>query len=186
MDHFAIGDIIPDFCFSTVNGNKQFSEYLQHTNHTLLLLLRFFGCPMAQFDLSTFKLNYPALQDAGIQVLAVVQSPAETILQYSSPESFPFPIACDPKEHIYQLLGTDSQRPDFDITQTRDPAIWDKLHRMSDAGFTLLKEEGNPLQLPAAFLLASDRKILYVHYGTWAGDTPDPKAILDILQNIHT
>ena len=42
--------------------------------------------------------------------------------------------------------------------------------------------EGDEMQLPAAFAVDAERKVIWAHYGQGLGDTPDAAKIAQVLQ----
>lgn len=180
MPKLKNGDILPDFTYQTPFADGQtLAAAAQGARRTLLLFLRYYGCTLCQYDLHQLKEHYAELSAGGGQVLVVLQSdPAALAQQLGTPDALPFAIVCDPEQALYRQFGI---QPAASKLKMADAGTLAKIAKAQAAGFKHGAYEGNELQLPAAFLLDQDRRVLYAHYGKSAGDLPAMDQMIRLL-----
>jgi len=122
--------------------------------------------------------RYPNFQAKNTRVLVIVQSPVETVGEYFTPETQPMTIICDPDATLYQTFSVLPANTKEDMETER---FYAKLEIINNTNLEKGKPEGNPLQVPAVFIVSADNIVEYVHYGKDAADIPNPDAILTLL-----
>lgn len=180
MTRLSAGDTMPDFAYRTpFETGQSLDAAVRRAPRTLLVFLRYYGCTLCQFDIHQLKEHYAELSAGGGQVLVALQSdPAALAQQLGTPDALPFAIVCDPEQALYQQFGV---RPAASKLGLADAGTIAKIARAQAAGFRHGAYEGNELQLPAAFLLDGERRVLYAHYGKSAGDLPSMDKMVQLL-----
>ncbi len=181
MTRLTAGQFMPDFTFDTPfeTGRTLAQTVRQAEGKTALVFLRYYGCPLCQYDIHQYAKQYSALTQAGGQLLVVLQSDPAALAAQLAPDSLPFHLVCDPDQRLYRQ---------FDIAPAPSQAKMAgaktllKLAKVSAAGYKHGAYEGDELQLPAAFILDRDRKLEYVRYGKTVDDVPTPKELAQLLK----
>src|SRR4051794_12885123 len=89
------GTSMPAFQLEDVFGNAVVSD--QYAGSPLLLsFFRNGACALCNLRVHELIERYPAYRRQGLAVLAVFESPRESILQYVGKQDAPFPIVADP------------------------------------------------------------------------------------------
>ncbi len=181
MAKYNVGQVMPDFGYRTVyEENCSLSETVAScSGKTALVFLRYYGCPMCQLDLHTYGEAYKAITAGGGQLLIVLQSDPEKLAQQITPETFPYPIICDPEMKLYELL---SIAPAASMLKMMSFSALKKVIRSTKAGYKHGEYEGNEQQLPAAFVMTPDRRLTYAHYATHAADIPSPEELAELMK----
>ena len=175
---YKVGDSMPDFSFTTLDGKtRAFSDFGREADKTLLILHRFYGCRMTQVDLKQFADACADFAAAGIRILAIVQSPEESVKQKLKAE-YPFEIGCCPDGEIYDLLGAE-MAANSDSMKGCD--IDRKLAIAAQCGITSGEPEGKALQLPVTVLSDRTGKILKIEYYPSIDALPSPEDFLKAL-----
>ncbi|MCI1823354.1 MAG: redoxin domain-containing protein [Megasphaera sp.] len=172
------GQQFPDFTFHDVFYGEQKFYQRKGSQHTILLFLRFMGCRFTQYDMMQMQKKYKDFQKKDTQVLVVVQSPVETVCGYFTPETQPMTIICDPDAVLYQKF---SVLPAKTREEINTKGFYDKLKIINDTNLVKGKPEGNPLQVPAIFIMNVGNIVEYVHYGKDEADIPTPSEILELI-----
>ena len=174
------GDVMPDFSFDTpfVSG-LTLVDTVRQADKTILLFLRYYGCPLCQYDMHLLAENYSLITAAGGQALVVLQSDPAGLAAQLQPDSLPFAILCDPDAALYKNFGI---QPAASKVEMIDASTLAKIAKAKASGYKHGAYEGEELQLPAAFILDHDRHVLYAHYGKNAGDTPDARTLAELLR----
>lgn len=108
----------------------------------------------------------------------MLQSDPAKLAQQLQPGDLPFEILCDPDQKLYKALGV---WPAPAMVKMGDEATMDKIRKAAAAGYTHGEFEGNELQLPAAFVADSQGRLLWAHYGVYAGDVPGADQLAKLL-----
>lgn len=171
---------MPDFTFATpFETDLRLSDVLRQVpGKTALVFLRYYGCPICQLDLHDYAEAHNAIAATGGQLLVVLQSDPKTLAAQITPDTFPYRIICDPEMALYQMLSID---PAPSMLKMMSLKAVKKVIRSTKLGYKHGAYEGNEQQLPAAFVMAPDRTLTYVHYGKDAGDVPVPGELARLL-----
>jgi peroxiredoxin Q/BCP len=136
------------------------------------LLLSFFrngACAMCNLQVHRLIAKYPEYHSQGLEMIAVFESPRESVLQYVSKQNAPFPIIADPHAALYDLYGVESSEEK--VMAPVDMNWRNQLIQDAQAiGFELTKEEGsNFFRMPADFLVGPDQRISAAFYSEAVG-----------------
>jgi peroxiredoxin len=180
MPKISVGDKFPDFEFSTpYRKNSSLSDAVAG-KMTALVFLRYYGCPLCQYDMHRYAEKYDLITSEGGQLLVVLQSePEELRKQLGNASPFPFEIICDPAMALYHRFEI---LPAKDKLKMVGPKTMIKIVKVQAAGYEHGKSEGEELQLPAAFVLTPDLSVTYARYAKTIDDIPDAGELHALLQ----
>lgn len=180
MARLEVNGILPDITYDTpFDENLRMSQTVQKADKTILLFLRYYGCTLCQYDMNELAENYEKIGSKGGQVLVVLQSDREKLAaQLQEKNAFPFDIICDPEQELYKLFEIS---PAASMAKMMDPKAMMKAAKATAAGYKHGDYEGEELQLPAAFIVDQDMKIIYAHYGKKLADIPDANELSELL-----
>ena len=162
------GRVAPDFEAEDIFGNpvspKSFAGKL--------LLLSFFrngACAICNLQVHRLIQHYPDFHKRGLEIVAVFESPRESVLANVSKQDAPFPIIADPTAELYDLYGVESSLEK--VMASVDGDLQKKLVRDAEAiGYKLTHEEGsNFFRLPADFLIGPNKLIQQAFYSEMVG-----------------
>lgn len=146
-------------------GNKiHFDESLKQK--TMLSFFRYASCPLCNLRVNNLIRNYDTLTQAGLRIIAVFQSPAESIKQYVGKQDAPFPIIADPNQELYKLYGVTSSM----LGMLRTSFRVKDLSQSFSLGYLPGKIEGSFAMIPADFLVNENFVIETAFYGKDVGD----------------
>ena len=136
----------------------------------LLSFYRYGACALCNLQVHKLIEKYPDYHRLGLEMLAVFESPRESVLQYVSKQDAPFPIIADPGAVLYDLYGLESSEAKVMGNIGNEKQA--RLVREAEAiGYTLTREEGaNFFRLPADFLISPDSTVGLAFYSQRVGD----------------
>lgn len=167
------GNNAPNFRFDTPWASSQdFYETLQNQD-AVLVFLRYHGCPVCQMEMANLKRDIKLFNQKGTRVFVFLQSSTNTLIPLLKKEDWPFDIICDPKGTIFQFYAVEPGG----IMKYLHPAGLIAAIKAISQGFVHKKFEGKETQLPAVFVIKSDKTIKYAYYGKNISDVPKPSAL---------
>jgi len=96
----TIGQMAPDFSTEDVFGHPiSLRDYAG--KRVLLSFFRNGACAMYNLQVHRLIQKYPDYHAQGLDIIAVFESPRESILQYVGKQDAPFPIIADPTASLY-------------------------------------------------------------------------------------
>ncbi len=168
------GQQIPDFEFMNHKSETlAFSQFIKKSEKTVLLFLRYYGCPVCQLDIRQYRERYKEFQNKNMQVLIVLQSTPENITK--EPIELPFDIACDPDMKLYNKFEISPAKSTLKLMSL---GLFQKAIQAKKLGITHGDYEGVETQLPAAFVMDNKGLILFGKYGKNITDIPTIDAFL--------
>ena len=172
------GMTIPDFPCLTLEGPVESFRSTLSAPRTALYLHRFSGCRVCQLALLDAAAQLPALRGKGWEAVFVVQSSPENASAVASRlGGLPFPVICDPEMALYRLFEV---APAPSKEASGDPeALARDIRRAESLGLRKGPPEGDPLQLPAVFVLDPAGKVLYADY---AGSSQELPSLVQLAQ----
>lgn len=136
-------------------------------SYTLLVFLRYSGCPWCNLAIHRLSMEYQMLSKNGCRVIAFVQSEADNIHKniYGRHKVRPqYPIIGDPDRRLYDLYGVGESRMAA-VRSIPDIPYW--LKAVFVHGFPQTEVDGNLLMVPAMFLVGrGEQKIIQAEYGS--------------------
>lgn len=143
--------------------------------HVLLSFFRFASCPYCNLRVHGMIERYPAYHSAGVEMIAIFESPRETMLRYVAGRmDAPFPLISDPEDHLYRLYGLEKSWGNFAKAfinpRTAAKSFRDAAIAGFGKGFWPGKIDAAPHRMPADFLIGPDMVVRKAWYGTYPGD----------------
>lgn len=180
MPKLTVGSVMPDFTYRTpYAAGLTLAGTAKAARKTALVFLRYYGCTLCQYDIQQLAEHHAALTANGGQLLVVLQSDPDALASQLPEGSLPFAIVCDPDQLLYKQFAINAASGKGELIGGNTLV---KIVRAKAAGFQHGAYEGEELQLPAVFVVDSDRSILYAHYGKNAADLPAPDELAVLLQ----
>lgn len=174
------GDTLPDLLVDTAFETGLPLSRIVGGKPTLLLFLRYNGCPLCQLDMHELAAGYDAIKAVGGQAVVVLQSARETMAeQLGGPDALPYTILCDPEKKLYQRLAV---WPAAGQMELMGPGLMEKMAQVQARGIQHGAYEGDEMQLPAAFAVDGALKVTWAHYGQGLADTPGAARIAELLK----
>lgn len=176
--HLSLEQQAPSFSLTNQSGDAITLD--SFTGKPLALLFaRYVGCPVCQMDAMEYKRHYEALKQAGVEVAMVFQSSTDILEQYATQETLPFTVLSDPKGKTYKQFGVEWGVTGFLSMKNISPIV-----KSIKSGYRHGKFEGNEFQYPAVFIIDSEKKVRFTHYGKTVSDSLSPADLLSKIQQL--
>jgi len=164
----AVGSAAPAFQTVDVFDNPvRLSDYVGRP-----LLLSFYrngACALCNVRVHQLIQKYPTYHAQGLEMLAIFESPRESILQYVGKQDAPFQIVADPTAALYDLYGVETSEAKLKAS-LQNPATQTVIAEAAAVGFALTPEEGSNFnRMPADFLIDGQGIIRDVVYAEYVG-----------------
>lgn len=180
MAKLEVGQILPDFEYVTpfTEGNT-IAQTAAKAKKTALVFLRYWGCTLCQYDIHLLAQAHGGIVANGGQMFVVLQSdPAKLAGELGKADALPFEIICDPEQKLYKQFQIEAAAS---MAKMADLKMLGKAIKATKAGFKHGEYEGEEKQLPAAFVVDSDCRLLYAHYAATVSDMPDAAELAKLL-----
>lgn len=174
MPKISQGAKLENFTVNTVNAkNTSLSALVDRRGKTAIVFLRYYGCPLCQYDLIKYSENYAEISAGGNAIVAVLQSTPESIASQTD-LAFPFEIICDPDMLLYKELEIGLMAPPADGSEPPAPTaeMMQLFKTIEDMGISHGPDEGIEEQLPAWFIVDSQLNVTAAHYCATPFDLP--------------
>ena len=145
----------------------------------MLSFYRYAACPLCNLRVHQLIQQHPSFVEKNLHLVAVFQSPIESILKYAGKQNAPFPVIADPERILYRLYGIESSWSGFIRGSLRLPMVSSALMK----GFWPGKMEGIKSMVPADFLIGPDLTVQVAYYGSDIGDHLPIEKIYQWLDN---
>jgi len=163
------GAIAPAFQAADLWGNVvALSDYAGKP--LLLSFLRNSACALCNLRVHQLIQRYPLYHEQGLEIVAVFESPAESMREYVGRQDAPFTLLSDPEALLYDRYGLESSEEKIAATMAREETK-EQIAAAAAAGFQLTREAGsNFLRMPADFLIDPDGMIRHARYAQYVTD----------------
>lgn len=158
----------PAFALPGLDGETVCLEQFRG-RRVLLSFYRYASCPFCNLRVHELTKRAPAWQARGLDLVAVFQSPRESILEHAGGEPRPFPILPDPGRELYRRYGVEGSWGAF----LKGGLQVGKLASALKEGFMPGRMEGEINMVPADFLIDEDGRIAVAYYGRDISDHLD-------------
>ena len=125
-------------------------------------------------EMANIKQNINFADQKKVKVYVVLQSSPGYVASLIQKVDYPFTIICDPQAEIFKKYSVQAGG----IIKYLHPAGLAAVIKATIKGFRHRKFEGKETQLPASFVITSDKKIKFVHYGKTINDVPSMEQLL--------
>jgi thioredoxin-dependent peroxiredoxin len=137
---------------------------------TLLSFLRNGACAICNLRVHELISKYPELQELGLEVIAVFESPVDSIRANVSKQNVPFTLLSDPEAKLYDLYQIETSEEKVALTMQM-PETQEVIAQAASIGYPLTPEEGsNFYRIPAEFLIDPNGQLRIVHYASHLTD----------------
>ena len=161
----SAGEPAPDFSTTDIFGRPvSLSGFAG--KRLMLSFYRYAACPLCNIRIHRLIERYPDFRNAGLHLVAVFQSPEESIARYVGRQDIPFPVVADPGHVLYTRYGVGGSVFGFMMGSLRLPS----LASAAANGYYPGKMEGVITMIPADFLIGPSLRIETAYYGTDIGD----------------
>ncbi len=120
------------------------------------------------------------IEDAGGRVLLVGMGSESVTREFIARFDVPFPMVCDPDQHLYRDFAIDRMSPLGFLSPTM---ALRGIAAMAD-GHTMGLPEGDVRQLPGVMIIDSEGTIRFRHDGEGPADHPAPETLVRVLRDI--
>ena len=162
----AVNDKLADRKVLTLYDGEKSLKELVGSGKTAIVFLRYFGCPVCQYELYDYANNYEAIKAVGGEVIVVLQSTPESIKSQCGDMVYPYPVICDPTCAWYDEL-------DIPCAESFESVIAENtMEYLQKAGsmFSHGENEGREMQQPATFIVDSSLCVLEARYSSYLND----------------
>ena len=132
----------------------------------MLSFYRYAACPLCNLRVHQLIQLHDSYIAKNLHLIAVFQSPPESIRKYAGRQNMPFPVIADPERNLYHQYGVESSWPGFIMGSLRLASVASALMK----GFFPGKMEGVKSMVPADFLIGPDLTVRVAYYGSDIGD----------------
>ncbi len=164
MNKLGRGEIAPAFEVTALDGT-QLSLERYRGSKVWLAFFRFASCPLCNYRIHELMKHEQQLRQDGVNLIAVFQSPAETIQRYVTRHEPDFPIVPDPELKLYERYGV---APNF--MAALHPGVFLTGIKALFAGIVPGKFDGPVAMVPADFLIDPEGVIYQSFYGKNVAD----------------
>ena len=159
------GQPAKNFTSEDISGNAiTLNDYANRC--VMLSFYRYAACPLCNLRVSQLIQHHASFAERNLNLVAVFQSPRESIRRYVGRQDIPFAVIADPERNLYRLYGVESSWPGFIKGSLRLSMVASALMK----GFLPGKMEGIKSMVPADFLIGPDLTIQVAYYGSDIGD----------------
>ena len=158
-----IGDTIPDFWTRDIAGREVDSRQLK--KNTLVVFLRYAGCPFCNLAIYRLTHEYKLLKKEGCEVIAFVQSTEESIesnILQQQDMLPPFSIVPDQPQDIYRLFGVRPNAAKAAKFTAKNATHW--IDAVFNKKFKQTSFDGQAFMVPAYFLVDKHGVIQLANY----------------------
>jgi thioredoxin-dependent peroxiredoxin len=173
------GEQVPEFDVKDVYGNLVSSKGFKGRK-VLISFYRYASCPLCNLRVHELITEFNDLERKGLNLIALFQSPKNSILSYVGKQKPPFPIIPDPERNIYKLFGVEENSK---IKFFKGIGKIGKFRKASGLGFKGGTREGAMYLVPADFLIDEEGIIQEAYYGKDISDHISLDSIRDFLKN---
>ena len=177
------GQKMENFSVTTLQrGKTTLSELVSKTGRTAVVFLRYYGCPLCQYEMLQYKDAYEAITRGGNELIVALQSTGESIAAQTDVQ-FPFDVILDPEMMLYRALDIPAMekapegKPPFELTEE----VLKLFKTIDDMGIKHGPNEGIEEQLPAAFVVDPDLTVTAARYCKTLFEAPAPEEFAQLF-----
>lgn len=164
-DRLSTGDRAPAFAAMALGGHEVSLQDVLG-KRLLLSFFRYGSCPLCNLRMSFLIEAYPRLHEAGLEMIAVFESPPDIVRVTVGRQPIPFAVIPDPHRTLYKRYGVTASLFGYVRGALRFSTFREAFRR----GFHLGRTDGAVTQLPAEFLIDEHGTIARAYYGRDIGD----------------
>lgn len=157
-------DSAPPFSLPDLNGNLV-SLGAYRGQKLLISINRTADCPICNPHIQSLIEAYSALQEQGIEVIAIFNSSLENLQNHVGLLKPPFPLLADEDATTHESYGLSKSL--FGLMSPQNMSLMKRGMKMQGTAMKMQKEI---LTMPAEFLVNKDLSIYKAHYNAYAAD----------------
>ncbi len=168
-----VGEKAPEFNAMDILGEQiDLRDYVG--KKLLLSFFRFSKCPYCNLRVSRMLSRFQTYHEAGLEMVAVFESPRESMLGGVAKQQPPFPLIADPNNEVYRAYGVEISK--FHMLEAylnpikAAKVLSDSFSALLGKGFWPTKIDGPIARMPADFVIGPDLIIERAYYGTYLSD----------------
>lgn len=166
MGKIKTGQAIPKLTGQALSG-KEISIDDYRGKPLILSFYRYAACPFCNIRMHHFIEKYKTeYEPAGIEAIAVFQSPIKSMEKYLSQHEPPFEIIGDPKMKWYKIMGVKTSW----LGMAKGAANLAQAREATKKGLMRIDPEGPTNRIPADFLIGADGIVETAYYGSDISD----------------
>ena len=169
-----VGDKAPAFVLKDPEGNEISSAGLLEQGPLVVTFYRGVWCPYCNMDLQAIQAALPEIERRGARLVAISPQTAANSRRSMRENKLGFPILSDPHNDVAAAFGLRFALPDYLVDLYRNVFKNDLAVVNGDPSWTL--------PMPARFVIAPDRAILYAEVNPDYTRRPDPQELLPVLE----
>lgn len=184
MSKVKAGTKLENLSVTTVKrGATTISELLSKSGKTAIVFLRYYGCPLCQYDMMKYLESYDEITAGGNALVVALQSTPESISSQTD-AIFPFDIICDPDMKLYQTLEIGLMAPPAEGGEmpAPTPEMMKVFKEIEEMGLQHGPNEGVEEQLPAYFVVDSELNVSVAHYCENPFEVPQPGDFAELFK----
>ncbi len=178
-----VGEIAPDFKANDIYNNTiQISLYRGKKN-VLLFFSRYIGCVWCQMFIADIKRYTEILKGLDTEVIVISESKEEVLKEYAPSETF-LKMISDPEKKLYKLYKVDKHGKWLSskvITESLKFLKYLRNYKWLKGGV-----KGDPMQIPAIFLIGKDGNIKFSFVSDNIAEHPKIERIIEIIKQSST
>ncbi len=167
----------PDIRVKTLQGQQEQMRNLMQ-GRTILFFLRDAACVLTQDYLDRLRLQEKLFIDNHSTLLVVVNSSKEGAEEILNSKRLFYTVICDAEGTVYEAYGVNCAK---DKAHLGDANTMKHIEQAYADGYQHGKDTGNPLRLPAVFVIERIGTISFVRYGVYGDDLPEPAELSTIV-----
>lgn len=168
-----VGTNAPNFIGTDQYGNTVQLADLTNDGHVLILFYRGYWCGYCQKNLVEFQESFSSLSSAGVQVIAVAPETEKNIEKTVTKGNIEFSVISDTDNSIMKSYGVA-----FTVTKKYQ----EKVTAFTNYTLNDINNQSEAiLPIPAAYLIDTNGKIVFVHFDP---DYSKRVTVDDILNNL--
>jgi peroxiredoxin len=143
-------------------------------NHTaVLLFVRHFGCLFCGQQVADIVPFVDGIRDAGAELFVIGNGSVDQARTFRDRHTLPMPLFTDPDRQAFRALAMRSG-----VSTVLNLSVIARSLAALKAGFRQTRVAGDPFQLGGVVVIGVDGLERYRYLSRFAGDHPDPAAIL--------
>jgi peroxiredoxin len=168
-----LGDKAPEFTLSDALGTSVSSAALLAAGPLVVTFYRGVWCPYCNLELQALESAVTELRRRGAQLVAISPQTHANSRRSERENQLSFPILSDPRNETAAAFGLRFTMPDYLIDLYKN-TFKNDLHVVNG-------DDSWTLPMPARYVIAPDRTILYAEVNADYTHRPDPAALLPAL-----
>lgn len=171
------GQKLENFAVTTLKrGKTTLSELVSKEGKTAIVFLRYYGCPLCQYDMLLYKDAYEKITAGGNELVVALQSTGESIAAQTD-LVYPFDVILDPEMILYKTLDIRPMEPPKEgaAMPAPTPEMLALFKKIDELGIKHGPNEGIEEQLPAYFVVDKELNISVAAYCGTPFDVPAPE-----------